>query len=138
MVAGTESGKTYTSKSGVPAASDVSFSELHADEFDGLIIPGGYAPDVMRRSENARDFVRAMNKDGKLIAFICHAGWMVISAGVVKGREVTSFEAIKDDLVNAGAIWRDAAVVRDGNFISSRIPADLPAFMKAVIDFYKE
>ena len=138
VVAGTAADKEYKSKIGFPAKSDVAFADLNADDFDGVVIPGGYAPDFMRRSEAARAFVRAMNEKGKLVAFICHAGWMVISAGIVKNKEVTSVAAIKDDLVNAGARWRDAAVVTDGNFVSSRTPADLPEFMKAIIAHYEK
>ena len=137
VVAGTAAGKEYHSKVGFGAKSDVAFSSLAPQEFDGVIIPGGYAPDYMRRSEDARKFVKAMDDQGKLVAFICHAGWMVISSGILKGRKATSVAAIKDDMVNAGAEWQDAEVVRDRNFVSSRTPADLPAFMKAVLAFYK-
>lgn len=136
VVAGTAADKEYNSKVGFGAKSDVAFSSLVAEEFDGVIIPGGYAPDYMRRSKDARQFVKAMDDQGKLVAFICHAGWMVISAGILKGRKVTSVASIKDDMVNAGAEWQDAEVVRDRNFVSSRTPADLPAFMKAVMAFY--
>lgn len=137
VVAGTEAGREYKSKVGFGAGSDVAFSALAAEEFDGVVIPGGYAPDYMRRSKAARDFVKAMDERGKLVAFICHAGWMVISAGILKGRKATSVASIKDDMVNAGVEWRDAEVVRDRNLVSSRTPADLPAFMKAVLAFYE-
>lgn len=135
-VAGTEAGREYHSKIGLGARSDVAFSDLNAASFDGVVIPGGYAPDYMRRSEAAKKFIKTMNEQGKLIAFICHAGWLPISAGIVTGRKVTSVSAIKDDLINAGAYWQNAAVVRDGNMISSRTPDDLPEFMKAVIAFF--
>ena len=97
-VAGTEAGKEYHSKAGLGAKSDVSFTGLLAGEFDGVVIPGGFAPDFMRRSAAARNFVESMDEQKKLVAYICHAGWLPISAGVVKGRKVTSFMAIKDDL----------------------------------------
>ena len=137
VAAGTAAGKEYHSKVGLGAKSDLAFSDLKADDFDGVVIPGGFAPDYMRRSEAAKAFVNAMDAKGKLVAFICHAGWLPISAGIVKGRKVTSFSAIKDDMVNAGADWQDAPVVVDRNMITSRRPDDLPAFMKAVIAFFQ-
>ncbi|MDR3073649.1 MAG: type 1 glutamine amidotransferase [Deltaproteobacteria bacterium] len=136
VAAGTEAGRTYESKIGFPAKSDIAFADLREDAFDGVVIPGGYAPDFMRRSEACCAFVRKMHEKGKLVAFICHAGWLPASAGILKGKKITSFSAIKDDMVNAGAVWQDAAVVRDGNLISSRKPDDLPEFMKAVIAFF--
>ena len=102
-------------------------------DFAGIIIPGGYAPDHMRRDQGMVELVRAFDQQGKIIAAICHAGWMLVSAGVLKGRKVTSFFAIKDDLVNAGALWEDGEVVVDGNMITSRTPDDLSAFMRAII-----
>ena len=137
VAAGTAAGKEYRSKIGLGAKSDLAFSDLKADDFDGVVIPGGFAPDYMRRSEAAKAFINEMDARGKLVAFICHAGWLPISAGVVKGRKVTSFMAIKDDMVNAGGDWQDAPVVVDRNMITSRKPDDLPAFMKAVIAFFK-
>lgn len=137
VVAGTEAGKEYRSKIGLGAKSEVAFADLKPGDFDGVIIPGGFAPDFMRRSEAARKFVKDMDGQGKLVAYICHAGWLPISAGVVKGRKVTSFMAIKDDMINAGGDWQDAPVVVDRNMITSRKPDDLPAFMKAVIAFFK-
>ena len=136
VVAGTEAGKEYHSKVGLGAKSDVAFTGLNAEDFDGVVIPGGYAPDYMRRSEAAKAFVKDMNAKGKLVAYICHAGWLPISAGIVKGRKATSVAAIKDDMINAGVDWRDAPVVVDRNMITSRTPEDLPEFMKAVIAFF--
>lgn len=136
IVAGTGGGVEYHSKSGLSARADIPFVELDAADFDGVIIPGGYAPDYMRRSDAAKRFVRDMDAAGKLVAYICHAGWVAISAGIVKGRQATSVAAIKDDMINAGADWRDAAVVVDRNMITSRTPDDLPAFMQAVIGFF--
>ena len=132
LVAGTGE-KTYLGKRGYPLTVDTSVDEIEAAEFDGLVIPGGYAPDIMRRSAKLLRLTREIYQAGKPVAFICHAGWVPISAGIVKGKRGTSVGAIKDDLVNAGMLWEDSAVVVDGNLISSRTPADLPQFMKALI-----
>jgi deglycase len=132
VVAGTGE-KTYQGKRGYPLTVDTSVDEIEAAEFDGLVIPGGYAPDIMRRSPKLLQLTREIYQAGKPVAFICHAGWVPISAGIVKGKRGTSVGAIKDDLVNAGMLWEDSAVVVDGNLISSRTPADLPQFMKALI-----
>jgi len=126
-------GREYASKHGLAMTSDVAFDELDAAKCDGVVIPGGYAPDLMRRSQAALAFVRALDGAGKLVAYICHAGWVPVSAGILKGRRSTSVSSIKDDMVNAGALWEDAAAVVDRNLVSSRTPADLPAFMRAVI-----
>ncbi|MES2304796.1 MAG: type 1 glutamine amidotransferase domain-containing protein [Gemmatimonadota bacterium] len=125
--------RTYQGKRGYPITADTSVDNIRAEEFDALVIPGGYAPDIMRRSEQLLTITRAMHEAGKPIAFICHAGWVPISAGIVRGRRGTSVGAIKDDLVNAGMLWEDAPVVVDGNLISSRTPADLVPFTKAII-----
>jgi deglycase len=132
VVAGTGE-KTYQGKRGYPLTVDTSVEEIRAADFDGLVIPGGYAPDIMRRSEKLLQLTREIFQAGKPVAFICHAGWVPISAGIVKGKRGTSVGAIKDDLVNAGLLWEDSAVVVDGNLISSRTPADLPQFCKALI-----
>src|SRR5215204_5737116 len=132
VVAGTGE-KTYQGKRGYPITVDTSVDQISAQEFDGLVIPGGYAPDIMRRSQKLLQLTREIYQAGKPVAFICHAGWVPISAGIVKGKRGTSVGAIKDDLVNAGMVWEDSAVVVDGNLISSRTPADLPQFCKALI-----
>jgi len=132
-VVGMSGVETYESKHGYPAKVDVPVDEVSPDDFDAVIIPGGYAPDRMRRHEPILSFVRGVFEKGGIVAFICHAGWVPISAGIVEGKRLTSFFAIKDDLVNAGAHWVDEEVVRDGNLISSRTPADLPAFCRAII-----
>ncbi len=132
VVAGTGE-KTYQGKKGYPITVDTSVDEIRAADFDGLVIPGGYAPDIMRRSQKLLQLTREIFQAGKPVAFICHAGWVPISAGIVKGRRGTSVGAIKDDLVNAGLLWEDSAVVVDGNLISSRTPGDLPQFCKALI-----
>src|SRR5581483_1248695 len=132
VVAGTGE-KTYQGKRGYPVTVDASVDEISAADFDGLVIPGGYAPDIMRRSRRLLQITREIFEAGKPVAFICHAGWVPISAGIVRGRRGTSVGAIKDDLVNAGLLWEDSPVVVDGNLISSRTPADLPQFCRALI-----
>jgi protease I len=132
VVAGTGE-KTYQGKRGYPLTVDTSVDEISSDQFDGLVIPGGYAPDIMRRSKKLLQLTREIFDSGKPVGFICHAGWVPISAGIVRGKRGTSVGAIKDDLVNAGLIWEDSPVVVDGNLISSRTPADLGVFCKALI-----
>lgn len=123
----------FTGKHGVPAEAGLSIDAVREEDFDCLIIPGGYSPDRMRRNRKMVEFVGAMHRAGKPVAAICHAGWMLASAGILKGRRATSFFAIRDDMVNAGAEWRDAEVVVDGTLITSRTPADLPAFCRTII-----
>ncbi len=133
-VAGARSGQVYTSKLGYPVTTQKSYDDLAAGDYDGVIVPGGFAPDHMRRHPRANLFVKEMNDQGKLVAAICHGPWVLCSAhGMLRGRRATSFFAIKDDVVNAGAIWEDAEVVRDGNIVTSRKPDDLPAFVKACL-----
>jgi protease I len=135
VLAGPEAGATYGSKLGYPARTTLSFSDLDADAFDGVVIPGGYAPDHIRRHAKANQFVRDMDRQGKLVASICHGPWVLCSAGgMLKGRKATSFIAIKDDVVNAGAHWSDEEVVVDRNLVTSRKPEDLPAFCRASLD----
>jgi len=133
VVVAAEAGKTYQSKHGYPVKSHSSYSELHSSDFDGVIIPGGYAPDQIRRHVKATQFVFEMNEQRKLIAAICHGPWVLCSAGILKGRKATCFFAIKDDVVNAGARYEDAEVVVEGNLVTSRKPEDLPAFCHAAI-----
>lgn len=135
---GPEAGATYQSKHGYPATADKAAGDVSAEELDGIIIPGGYAPDRMRRHESMVRLVRELFEAGKTVAAICHAGWMLCSAGILKGKTATSFFAIKDDTVNAGADWVDKDVVQDGNLITSRTPEDLPAFMKAILSEDRE
>jgi len=137
VVAGTGD-KTYQGKRGYPLAVDTQVDDIQSADFDGLVIPGGYAPDIMRRSQKLLQLTREIFQAGKPVAFICHAGWVPISAGIVRGKRGTSVGAIKDDLVNAGMLWEDSPVVVDGNLISSRTPADLPQFMKALIEALQE
>ena len=126
--------ETYTSKHGYPARATLAAEEARATDYDGIVSPGGYAPDKMRRYPALLKLVREIHERGGVVAFICHAGWVPISAGILKGKRVTGVGAIKDDLVNAGATFVDQAVVVDGKMVSSRTPADLPAFMPAVIE----
>jgi protease I len=132
-VVGAAGAKSYTSKHGYPVTVDVQADQVKAVEFDAVIVPGGYAPDMMRRHPAMVALVRDATQQGKVVAAICHAGWMLVSAGVLKGRKATSFFSIKDDLVAAGAEWQDAEVVVDGNRITSRNPNDLPAFCRAIV-----
>jgi protease I len=111
----------------------VSVDKVSAEDFDGVVIPGGYAPDHLRRYPQMVQLVKDLFDGGKVVAAICHAGWLLASAKILPGRTVTSFFAIKDDMIHAGAHWVDEEVVTDGNLITSRTPDDLPAFMRAVI-----
>ena len=134
VTVGAEAGRTYTSKLGYPVVCERSYDVVSAHEFDGIIVPGGYAPDHIRRHPKANQLVHDMNAQGKLVAAICHGPWVLCSAGgMLKGRRATSFFAIKDDVMNAGAHWEDAEVVVDGNLVTSRKPDDLPAFCRAAI-----
>lgn len=133
QIVGSGSAPVYRSKIGLPAKVDVSIDQVSAARFDAVVIPGGYAPDHMRRCPAMVQLVREVFEAGKVTAAICHAGWMLASAGVLKGRRATCFFAIRDDLVNAGAHYVDEPVVVDGNLITSRTPSDLPVFMRAII-----
>ena len=125
---------TYKGKKGYPVAVDAHVSDLSARDFDAVVIPGGYAPDHMRRSEALLSLVRQIHDEGKTIAAICHAPWVAISAGILKGKRMTCVPAIKDDVMNAGADYVDEPVVVDGNLVTSRRPDDLPVFLPAVIE----
>ncbi len=133
VTVGAVAGQTYTSKLGYPVKCERSYDEARASDFDGVVIPGGFAPDHIRRHEKAIQLVRDLDRAGKMIASICHGPWVLCSAGILKGRRATSFFAIKDDVTNAGARWEDSEVVVDGNLITSRKPEDLPAFCRAAI-----
>ncbi len=129
---------TCMSKHGYPAEVDLSADKANADEFDGVISPGGWAPDRLRRDSNVLAFVKKLSEGNKVVAAICHGGWVLASADIIKGRKTTSFSAIKDDMANAGATWVDEEVVKDGKIITSRIPSDLPAFLKEILASLKE
>jgi protease I len=132
-VAGLDSQPVTGKKGHGPVPVDTTVDQVAESDFDALVIPGGFAPDKLRRSAAVLDLVRAFDDSGKPIAFICHAGWVPISARILKGRRATSVGAIKDDMVNAGVDWVDEATVVDGNLISARTPADLGPWMKALL-----
>ncbi len=133
VVVGEKAGHEYHGKYGVPYKSDLSFYDVDAGDYDGLLVPGGWAPDKLRRFPEVLSIVRDMDAAGKPIGEICHAGWVLISADILKGKKVTSTPGIKDDMTNAGAEWFDEACVVDGHIISARRPPDLPEYMKAYI-----
>ncbi len=133
-----EAGKVYLSKVGYPATAQLSYDAVSADDFDGVVVPGGYAPDHIRRHPKANQFVKDMDAQGKLVASICHGPWVLCSADILRDRRATCFFAIKDDVVNAGALYEDAEVVVDRNLVTSRKPEDLPAFCKASINVLVE
>lgn len=132
-VAGPKGETRYAGKHGYPCVSDAAIELMEADDFLGVIVPGGFMPDKLRRDPKVLELVRQFDSERKLIAAICHGGWIPISAGVYKGVRVTGSPGIKDDLTNAGAIWENAPVVVDRHFISSRKPDDLPDFCAAII-----
>jgi protease I len=133
-IVGTGSSQTYHSKHGYPLEVNKEAKEIDISKYDGVVIPGGYAPDMMRRYPDMVRIVKEAHQKGKIIAAICHAGWMLVSAGILKGKKATGFFAIKDDLINAGANYVDEEVVRDGNLVTSRKPDDLPAFCREMIN----
>ena len=132
-VVGTGSSQVYRGKHGLEAKPDITADQADPDGFDAVVIPGGYAPDYMRRYPALVNFVKGMHDRGKVVAAICHAGWVLASAGLTKGLTMTCFSSIKEDVINAGANYVDQPVVRDRNIITSRFPADLPEFCKEVI-----
>jgi protease I len=137
-VVGPEAGMTYQGKHGYPCEVDAAISEVNGSAFDALLLPGGFAPDKLRRDSDVLKLVREFHRDGKLIAFICHAGWILASAKILEGRRITSTFRIKDDMENAGAVWLDEPLVEDDNLISSRHPGDLPLFAKAMVHWFKK
>jgi protease I len=134
VVAGPQAQQSYAGKHGYPCRSDAAIAEMRAADFDGVILPGGFMPDKLRRDAKVLELIREIAGAGKLTAAVCHGGWMAISAGVYRGVRVTGSLGIKDDLVNAGALWEDAEVVVDRQFVSSRKPDDLPAFCRAILE----
>lgn len=127
--------KTYKGKHGYPAKSDLLLPNAKSQDFAGLLVPGGFMPDKLRRDPKVLSLTSEFFAQGKLVAFICHGGWIPISAKILNGKRVTGSRGIKDDLENAGGIWLDEPVVVDGNLISSRTPLDLAPFAKAMVDF---
>lgn len=135
VILGPERDTVYTSKHGYPLRSEAAIGDVKASDFDGVVIPGGYAPDKMRRDPVMVRFVRDIFDAGGLVASICHGPWMMAEADIMRGRKFTCVGAIRTDIVNAGGTFVDAEVVVDGNVITSRTPPDLPAMMKAVLAF---
>jgi protease I len=133
-VAGPKQGASYAGKHGYPCRADAGLAEMQAIDFTGLVIPGGFMPDKLRRDPHVLQVVRDFAAAGKLVAAVCHGGWIPISAGVYRGVRVTGSLGIKDDLINAGALWEDTPVVVDRNFVSSRRPDDLPDFCRGIIE----
>ena len=137
VVAGSEAGRLYQGKNGYPCIADASLASVREADFTGLVVPGGFMPDKLRRDPRVLQLVRDFAESKKLVAAVCHGGWIPISAGVYSGVRVTGSPGIKDDLVNAGAIWEDASVVIDRNFVSSRRPDDLPDFCRGILKVLK-
>ncbi len=135
---GPEAGATYPSKLGYPAKSEKGIRDVSANDFDAVVVPGGFAPDFLRRTEAIIRLVSNMAEQGKVVAAICHGPWVLCSTQALKGKRATCFFAIKDDVSNAGATYVDAEVVRDGNIITSRKPDDLPAFLQSILQALKE
>ena len=135
-LAGPKAGQTIVGKNGYPCVADAAIADVDGAEFDGLVVPGGWMPDKLRRDPKVLALTRHFAENGLLVAAICHGGWIPISANVYQGVRVTGSPGIKDDLINAGAVWEDASVVVDRHFISSRKPDDLPDFCRAILEFY--
>ena len=133
-VVGEKAHHVYHGKYGVPCESDMVFADVNPDDYVGILVPGGWAPDKLRRFPEVTGMVRDFNDAGKPIGEICHAGWVLISAGILGGRHVTSTPGIRDDMTNAGAVWMDHAAIVSGNIVSARRPPDLPQYMKAYLD----
>lgn len=134
QIVGEAAGKAYSGSHGYPGTAEASATDVRAEDLDGIVIPGGYAPDKMRRNPAMVELVRNVNRQGKLVAAICHAGWMLAEADIVRDRRATSVSNIRTDLINAGAKWEDTEVVVDRNLVTSREPKDLPVFGEAIID----
>lgn len=132
-VVGTGSASEYTGKHCLRARPDARAEEVSAADFDGVVVPGGWAPDKLRRYEAVKTLVRQAYEQGKIVASICHAGWVLASAGIVAGHKATGSVGIKDDMVNAGAVWVDEPAFRDGNLVWGRVVADIPAFCRELI-----
>jgi protease I len=130
--------KSYASKEGYPAKADVAAEDVSADDFDAIVVPGGYAPDKLRRYPAILDLVRGIDEKNGMVAAICHAAWVPISAGILRGKRMTCVAAVKDDVINAGANYVDEEVVIDGNLVTSRTPDDLPAFLPAILRVMEE
>ncbi len=137
-IAGERQYEPYVGKNGVPAEADIAFDDIHSDDYDVLLIPGGWAPDRLRRFESVLKLVRHFHEAGKPIGHICHAGWVLASACILKGYTVTSTPGIKDDLINAGANWVDQSAVADRHIVSAQRPPDLPNYLQELIRVIQE
>ena len=137
VIAGEEADVTIQGKYGLSTHTDIAFKDVKIEEYDGILIPGGWAPDYLRRFDEVLDFVRYLDEHNKLIGIICHAGWVLSSADILEGRTVTSTPGIKHDLMHAGATWKNEAAIVDGNLVSGRRPPDLHVYLPMVIDVLK-
>ncbi|MCC5800705.1 type 1 glutamine amidotransferase domain-containing protein [Rossellomorea vietnamensis] len=133
-IVGEKANEEYIGKYGVPIVSEYAFKDINPEEYDAILVPGGWSPDKLRRYEEVIAMVKSMDERKKPIGQICHAGWVLISAKILQGVKVTSTPGIKDDMENAGAIWMNEPVVTDGHIVSSRRPPDLPDYMREFID----
>jgi len=138
VVAGMAAGEVYQGKHGLTVRTHIGFDDVHPVDFRGIVIPGGWAPDKLRRFESVRTLLREFDQQHKTIAMICHAGLVGISAGIVKGHFATGSEGIKDDLINAEAIWRDEPAFRSGHLVWGRVVADIPAFCRELVAALRE
>ena len=138
VVAGAKANETYVGKNGLHGKSDLSFQDLNPADFDAIVIPGGWAPDKLRRYPAVLNLVRGIYEQGKIVAAICHAGLVLISAGIVKGHRATGSLGIKDDLINAGAIWVDQPAFREGNLVWGRVVEDIPDFCRELVQALAE
>ena len=138
VIAGEESKTNYSGKNGYPCVSDIRIADAQSQDFDAVLLPGGFMPDRLRRLDKVKQLIAEFSEQRKCVAAICHGGWLAISAGVSRGVRVTGSPGIKDDLINAGALWEDAPVVVDRHFVSSRKPDDLPWFAKAMIEVMQD
>jgi protease I len=138
VIAGTKAGESYKGKGGLSAVAEMAFDEVDLTNINAIIIPGGWAPDKLRRYSAVKNLVSQANSQGKIIAMICHAGLVGISAGIVSGKPATGSDGIKDDLINAGAIWRDEPAFRSGNLVWGRVVPDIPAFCRELVNALSE
>lgn len=134
VLVGPKAGEAYASKIGYPAIAEAGFDDVAASDFDAVIVPGGFSPEYLRRNPSAVKFVQDLDARGATVAAICHAGWLLSTAKILQGRNVTSVPVIRDDVANAGGLWQDRAVVVDGNLITAQLPNDLPEFTRRVLD----
>jgi protease I len=138
VVVGPSTDVVYASKLGYPVVADVTPADIDLDDFDAVIVPGGFAPEGIRRSQPMLDVVRGVDARGGVVATICHAGWVLASSGIARGKTATCVPIVKDDVINAGINYVDEEVVRDGNLITSRAPSDLPVWVNAIVEALRE